>query len=414
MSTETNILLQELHTGFEAFKQANDARLKALEKNKTDPLATEQVERLNALMDTMGTKLRDRPVASPTRPFFTSSPEDTRSLEKKSLQHYLITGSRKGLKTLETKDFHTNDGESGACLLPQSIHEHISHLVQDICPLMELAHVVALDYGQGTRYQYPRMGEDFEKYWTGAKGKERWEKGLGDGEERGSETPKIDMQSIPLHAINYKPRIAWDLMENTGFDLIQWLETGLSQYIAMLCNEAFIRGDGVKKPKGLLHAAFHSDDPEKYKIQVHKTMKNADFQNNAAYETLLDVITSLDGRYGREATWFFSSEVMKKIRLIKSPGENRYLWSPEHTPGASSSLMGYGVRLCDALPALSKNNISLFFGNFKQGYTIVHRPHMTMIRDEFSAKPDMEFLLRYAYGGAVTDGSALKALKFSA
>ncbi len=419
MSREINAAIIELNTAFDAFKQANDERLGALEKKTTDPLAVDKVERINALMDQISAKLEaeKRPKGVAMRPFFGESLADSAATEQKALCKYILMGHQKGLKSIETKALNGADSESGACLLPNSIHDTIGSMVQDICPMMGLANVVNLDYGKGPAYQYPRMRADFDEYWKDQKGKNRWEKGLEDNEKNaaGSETPKIDMKSIPLHTINYTPRISSDLMENSGFNIIAWLQTGISHYIGLLCNEAFIHGDGAKKPRGLLHAGHLVDGAEKYKIQVHKSGQNGDFPEGTEYETLWTVLSSLESRYHTNAGWLFSREVMKKIRLIKSPGDQRYLWTPEHSiSGNTSSLLGYPVTVCDAFKPLSDNETSLFFGNFKQGYTIVHRPDITIVRDEFSAKPDIELLLRYRFGGDVTDGSALKALKFSA
>jgi len=416
MSDTIHTMLNELNSAFGAFQQANDERLKALEKNTTDPLATEKVERLNTLMDNLTANLNKEKKSQTTthRPFLSDTCDDKDALEVKAFRSYLKTGH----KNIEKKYLNTSALEEGGCFLPRSIYANITSTLEDICPMMSLANVVHLESGKGTVYRYPRIQKEFDDYWKDAQGKNRWEKGMEDSEKqegKGFQTPKIEMMEIPLHAIHYIPRISWDLIENSEFDVVSWLQTGLTEYIGMLCNEAFIHGDGTKKPKGIAHADYLSDAPEKYKITLHKTGADSNFKEEEAYTQLLDVMTSLDARYAKGAQWLISNQVMKTIRLIKAPGEERYLWSPEKgNATAGSSLLGYPVTVCDDLPALSEKLTSLFFGNFKEAYTIVHRPNMSIIRDEWSSKPDIELLLRYAFGGAVTNGSALKALKFEA
>ena len=413
MSSEHTLhAITELNQAFEAFKQANEERLNALEKKSTDPLAMDKVERLNTLMDQISLKLNQSKKVT-QRPFLGQS-TNSDELEVKAFSEYLLTGDKKGLAHLETKNFDTSKPEKGGVLLPNMIYEHIHEDIRDQCPLMGLAHVVMMDSGKGTTYRYPRFKGDangFQTYWK--QPKDHWGKAKGDGDGKG--TPEIEMVDIPLNTIHYQPRISWDLMENRTFDLITWLETGISEYVGSLCHTAFINGDGQNQPKGLMNESFkRQEENQKYKIEELKTGSDAKFTDNTEYEKLLDVMGCLKARYAREASWLFSNEVMKLIRLIKSP-DDRYLWSPNHTAiGQSSSLLGYPVTLCEGLSKLDDHGTSLFFGNFKQGYTIIYRPNMTIIRDEMTSKPDIELLMRYGYGGSVTDGEAIKALKFAA
>lgn len=410
MSSEQTLhAITELNQAFESFKQANDDRIKALESKKTDPIATDQVERLNTLMDQITIKMNQSKKAT-QRPFLGKS-TNSDELEIKAFGRYLLTGDKGGLAQLETK-LDTSAPEKGAVLLPNIVYEHINDAVKDVCPLMNLAHVVIMD--SGTMYRYPRFKADdsdsnkSNEYLVNSD--KHWGKVTDPADDK--EEIKIDMVEIPLNTINYKNKISWDLLENATFDLVSWIEKGISEKVGILANKAFIDGNGGKEPKGLLKEL--ADEEKTYKITSVKTGTNGDFKSDEEYQALLDIVCSLKARYAREASWLISSEVLKKIRMIKSP-ENRYLWAPaDMGMGSSLALFGYPVTLCEGLPKLTENKESLFFGNFKQAYTIVHRPNMAIMRDEYTSKPDIEFLMRYGYGGRVTDGEALKALSFSA
>jgi HK97 family phage major capsid protein len=104
---------------------------------------------------------------------------------------------------------------------------------------------------------------------------------------------------------------------------------------------------------------------------------------------------SLKSRYNTGASWLISREAMKLFRSIKAPDEQRYLWTPNHMVDGTSSFLGYPVTQCDEFKPLSDNDVAVIFGNFKQGYTIVHREVITLIRDDMTPKPDVEFLMRY-------------------
>jgi HK97 family phage major capsid protein len=419
MSTEINTLMiknviDELNTAFTEFKRTNDERLKLLETNKTDPIASDKIERLNTLMDQLGAKLSQekRPKATQERPFLEDA-GPAHEQEQKALRDYLLTGNAAAVKALEAKHWTGQSQEAGGCFLTPTQNKEIIGRLENQYPMMNLAKTVTVPYGSGSHYEYLRVKLAFDAYFKDAKGKERWEKGLGDDEETGSLTPEMETVKIPLHSINYTPRINMDLMESKQEDVGAILQTIFLDKANALSNFAFINGDGNKKPKGLLHASNCAANGEGYKIKEHKTNKNGDFTENKEYETLLDVFYSLPSRYKNGASLLIHPELMKKIRLIK--GADRYLWSPEKSiSGNESSFLGYPVITCDELQPLSDNGVSMVFGNFKEGYTVCYREGpIRLIVDHLSAKPDIELLMQYSVGGDVTDGRALQALKFA-
>jgi HK97 family phage major capsid protein len=401
--------ITELNQAFEAFKSANDARLNALEKKKTDPIAVDQVDRLNTLMDQISVKLNPTTKAT-QRPFLgQSSHGDDREL--KAFNQYLLTGNKSGLPVLETKYLDGTSPEKGGVLMPNAISQHIDDVVKNVCPLMKLAHVVILN--TGTRYRFPRFKADgadgFKLNAYLSDGHKHWGGVSNPSDDK--EELQIEMVDIPLHTINYKHKIAWDVMENLNFDLISFLKKGVSEHVGRACNHAFFYGDGVKKPKGLL-TELVDDHAEQYKIEAIKTGVESAFPENKEYEILLELMGRLKSRYNTDASWLMSRDAMTLFRGIKAPTDHRYLWTPNHSVDGTSSFLGYPVTQCDEFKPLSAKDVGVIFGNFKQGYTIVHREDMSMIRDDMTSKPDVEFLMRYGYGGSVTNGEALKALKF--
>ncbi len=409
--------MTEIQHAFEAFKQANDQRLEALEKKTTDPLATEQVERLNTVLSDLTAVVNKSNAKALGSPQWSQTHEvsETKAVEA-SFATYLKTGCRQSLTALETKRMGIDDPDNGGCFLPHSIEERINHTLDDWCPLRSLAHREVWNWNKGDVYQFPRMNHEFEAYWTGNKGKERWEKpgGLGDDEKQGSATPKVDMVKIPLHSLYYSPQIQSQLLESSEFDVVQWLQVVATHCMALSSHESFLYGNGVKKPKGLVHADHLTETNERYKIQVHTTGKNGDFEDEKGYETLLNTVMNLDAPYVKNARWLMSNEVLKKIRLLKTPDQTAYLWSPDrHPDGGTSVVMGCPVVVTNGLKKLDDNDIGAFFGDFAQAYTIVDQGPMSLVRDGSIAKPFVEFFMRYTVGAGVTNGSALQALKFS-
>ena len=64
------------------------------------------------------------------------------------------------------------------------------------------------------------------------------------------------------------------------------------------------------------------------------------------------------------------------------------------------------------MPDIAVDSHSIAFGNFEKGYTIAERPDLRILRDPYSAKPNIMFYATKRVGGDVSDFAAIKTLKF--
>jgi HK97 family phage major capsid protein len=81
------------------------------------------------------------------------------------------------------------------------------------------------------------------------------------------------------------------------------------------------------------------------------------------------------------------------------------------TAGQPATLMGYRVLVSEDMPDVGANAYPIAFGDFGAGYTIAERPDLRILRDPFSAKPNVLFYASKRVGGDVTDYAAIKLLK---
>ena len=101
------------------------------------------------------------------------------------------------------------------------------------------------------------------------------------------------------------------------------------------------------------------------------------------------------------------------VRKFKD-GEGNYLFVPGLTAGAADQLLGKPISYDDYLDDIGAGKYPIFFGNFSEGYLIVDRIGVRMLRDPFSSKPYVEFYTTKRVGGGIRNYEALKALKISA
>ena len=72
------------------------------------------------------------------------------------------------------------------------------------------------------------------------------------------------------------------------------------------------------------------------------------------------------------------------------------------------------MALAEDMPAMASNSLSVSFGNFEEGYTIVDRIGLQVLRDPYTAAPFVKFRCSKRVGGDVVNFEAIKVLKFAA
>jgi len=65
------------------------------------------------------------------------------------------------------------------------------------------------------------------------------------------------------------------------------------------------------------------------------------------------------------------------------------------------------------MPDIATDSFALAFGDFGQGYLIVDRIGVRVLRDPYSAKPYVLFYTTKRVGGGVQNFEAIKLLKFA-
>lgn len=221
----------------------------------------------------------------------------------------------------------------------------------------------------------------------------------------GTETTVFEKQSIPTHEIYAKPKISQKLLDDSAVDLEQWIQHKIFDAMTIQENNAFIHGDGVHKPKGILH--YINQGIECFKTGALGAMTDAD--------VLLNVIHSMSTHDLYGSCWIMSRSALSHVRLLKDPQTKQFLLQASLDAGFGNTLFGFPVYINDALDRVEpgKNSTPILFGNIKKGYQVVDRKDATILRDPYSAKPFVEFYATKRVGGDVVDASVIKAIQFS-
>ncbi|MGH8657606.1 MAG: phage major capsid protein [Gammaproteobacteria bacterium] len=198
-------------------------------------------------------------------------------------------------------------------------------------------------------------------------------------------------------------------------DLAGWLSDKIGDKFGRSEATAFVSGDGIGKPRGFLSytTAATSDVSRTWGVLEHVASgASGAFASTNPGDKVIDLVFALRAGYRSGATWLMNSKTIAAIRKLKD-GQGNYLWQQSVIANQPDLLLGYPVMAAEDMPDIAANSLSIAFGNFQRGYTVIDRHPMRMLRDPYTAKP---FVVFYAYrrvGGDVMNFECIKLLKFA-
>jgi HK97 family phage major capsid protein len=396
---QTNI--NELARTFEEFKSTQDERLNLLEKKGiSDPLMEEKLSRIETSLDQSEKRLKQME-AQRIRPQVETSSEPF-CHHQRAFMDYIRKGLDAPLHHFEQKALSTTADRDGGYLVPPALGERLYATLQATSSLRGLASIREISTSA------LEMLIDKDEANAG------W---VTEVQERGeTTTPELIKIRIPVHEMYAKPRATKKLLDDAMLNVEEWLAEKIAQKMGSMESTAFVKGDGQNKPKGILAYETTSKAAWEWgKLEEVKTTAKGDLVGDIGVISLQDIFFSLKPQYLSGASWLMSQSAQARLRRLKDADSGRYLWEPPLAGVSNPTLLGYPIVVSDAMPSLVTGaaSKSVIFGNFKDGYQIVDRTGIHVLRDPYSAKPYVEFYATRRVGGDVLNFEALKVLNFS-
>jgi len=337
----------------------------------------------------------DRKSTNAARPHLAASIEDA-APHQKAFDAYVRSGEDDGLRGLEmeAKSLSSAVNSDGGYLVDPQTAEIIKSVLKSTASIRSIASVVNVEANSfDVLIDHTDVGA-----------------GWADEASTATETatPSIDRISISLHELSALPKASQRLLDDSAFDVEGWLAGRIADKFARAEASAFISGDGVDKPKGILdHAKVDNDVWDWGNIGYVPTGIDGGIDADA----IVDVVYALGAQYRVNGTFVMNSKTAGLIRKLKD-SDGRFLWSDGLAAGEPARLMGYPVLIAEDMPDAGSDSFSIAFGDFQAGYTIAERPDLRVLRDPFSAKPHVLFYATKRVGGDVSDFAAIKLVKF--
>ena len=214
---------------------------------------------------------------------------------------------------------------------------------------------------------------------------------------------KYQMGKIPVNKLSALPSISLDMLEDSVINIEAELRSDLKEAFMLAENKAFIDGDGINRPTGILEyakngAANYDVSKPLRMAQVELDLSNYQGADGGIHlaDHLLDLNAKLLAPYKRRAVYTMSRGIKNVVRQIKDK-QNQYLFSmgqnwggfpgvPKIMDGMNGRINGYPILECDDLPqTLKVDEYPIQFGDFSK-YIILDRIGLRLIKDEITKK----------------------------
>lgn len=299
----------------------------------------------------------------------------------------------------------TQSNPDGGFITESAFDRQINDQLISISPIRAISRVVQVTNASDFKAPIGRRGAS-----------SAW---VGETEEREeTTTPQLGLVTPPGgELMSYASASQW-LLDDSSFDVEDWLKSNILDEHALQEGAAFVSGDGVKKPKGFLAGPTPVTTGDATRplgtLEYLPTGSSGAFMASPnSADCLVDVVYKLAAPYRQGAAWVMNSSTAGMVRKLKND-DGQWIWQQSAQQGQPERLLGFPVVIAEDMPAIAANTFSIAFGNFQRGYVVVDKVGTRVLRDPFTRPGWVKIYMYRRVHGAVTDSNAIKLLKFSA
>lgn len=314
--------------------------------------------------------------------------------------------SKGDMLDLETKTLQTNIDKEGGALVSSFVEAEITRVARNTVSFRGLCSVKTLNKARSYKRRVNQGGSTA-----------RWEV-EGENNTANTTTPTFSRLEIVPGKLVAKPLVTEEMLDDSEENVERMLVDETALAFSDREASAFISGDGIEKPRGLLTYTTVANSSWTWgSIGYVITGVSGDLAainggtGVSPADVFIDLIAALPNQYLANASFIMSKATIAKVRKIKDTTAN-FIWQDSTQKGSPALLFGYPVIEVSDMPDIAANSFSVAFGDFRSAYIIVDKTGTRVIRDENSKKPDYEFCFTRRVGGGVHMFDAVKFLKF--
>lgn len=273
----------------------------------------------------------------------------------------------------------------GGYLVPDTFEKTLIQTLNDTMAIRKLAHVFKTASGS---HKIPVLETKAKAAWT------------DEGETIAETSETFGQKNIGAHKLTALVKVSEELLHDSAFDLEAHFRSEFVSRMGEAEEEAFITGDGVGKPFGILH------DTEGADVGVTTASATA-----ITADELIKLYYSLRGPYRANAVWLLNDATVAAIRTLKD-SNGQYIWQTGLKDGTPDTLLGKTVITTPYMPTIEGGAKAIAFGDFRK-YWIGDREGITFRRlnELYAANGQVGFLATKRLDARVVVPEGIKVLQ---
>ena len=201
------------------------------------------------------------------------------------------------------------------------------------------------------------------------------------------------------------PAATQRILDDAAINVEAWLRDSVRIEFSRQESIAFLSGDGVNKPMGLLQYVTGGAADG-----AHPGGNLTVVDTSIAVDDLIDAAYSLPSPYRANSSWLMSSLTAAEIAKLKD-ANGQLIWKESLITGQPATLLGRPVEIDEGMPGPEAGNLAIAFGDFNAGYLINDRIGIRVLRDPYTNKPYTLFYTTKRVGAGVLSPHAIRLLR---
>ena len=343
----------------------------------------ERMERMEAI---------EREMNAPTATPLTTKPETTGKLDTKTgrasdvyRQNFWNVMRSKNPDRSITDALQIGTDSEGGYLVPDEFERTLVDGLQENNIFRTLAHIIQTTSGDR---KIPIVASHGSASWV-------------DEEGAYSESDEAFSQiTLGAYKLGTMIKVSDELLNDSVFDLESYISGEFARRIGNAEEDAFINGDGVSKPTGILANKGGAD------VGITSASGTA-----ITADELITLYHSLLTPYRKNAVWLMNDSTVQYIRKLKDYN-GQYLWQPSLVAGTPNTILGRPVLVSRYMPEIAAGNKTIAFGDFNY-FWIADRQGRSFMRlnELFAAKGQVGFRGSQRVDGKLILPEAIKVLQ---
>jgi HK97 family phage major capsid protein len=300
-------------------------------------------------------------------------------------------------ESMEAKALNVGTDTAGGFTVPEDYRVEMLKTITEWSPLRRYARV---EQTSRDAVKWPKRTGQFAAVWVSETGTRSETTGLTFG-----------LEDVPVHELYALVDISEQLLEDSAFNMEQFLRLEASEQFAVAEGAAFISGNGIGKPEGITTAQGNGA----------LSSTNSGHATQITADGLIALFYDQKEAYANTSTWLWKRATTGVIRRLKD-GNGQYLWQPAISAGTPGTVLAQPfVESVDMTGPTSGVTYAssakpVAFGDWRRNYIVLDRVGMSMLRDPFTqaTSGNVRFIFRKRVGGQVILSEAARLLNISA